>query len=139
MTSFAGALWTPRVSSLRAQMPPMCPDGGTNRAWPASGSKTLIQGQYSEASKPGTQSLSRNRGDRGGAGYEVRRGEVTESLVPGASPSTLQQEHQRRGQGEDQQQRVRENHGSRRSQVFSSAAPEQVRTSPRKSIQGNSS
>jgi hypothetical protein len=42
----AGALWTPRVSSLRAQIPAMCPDGGTNLAWPDSGSKTLIHGQY---------------------------------------------------------------------------------------------
>jgi len=45
-TSFAGALWTPRVSSLRAQIPATWPDGGTKRAWPESGSKTLIHGQY---------------------------------------------------------------------------------------------
>ena len=44
-TSLAGALWTPRWSSLRAQMPAMWPDGGTNFAWPDGGSKTLIQGQ----------------------------------------------------------------------------------------------
>ena len=28
-TSLAGALWTPRVLSVRAQTPAMCPDGGT--------------------------------------------------------------------------------------------------------------
>ena len=47
--SFAGALWTPRSPSLRAQIPAMWPDGGTNAAWPAIGSKTLIHGQYSVA------------------------------------------------------------------------------------------
>src|SRR6266699_3743671 len=36
-TSFAGALCTPRVSSLRAQMPAMWPLGGTKFAWPARG------------------------------------------------------------------------------------------------------
>ena len=40
---------------------------------------------------------------------------------------------------QEEEQRLREDHGSRRSQVFSNAAPEQVSTSPRKSIQGNSS
>ena len=44
-TSFAGALCTPRVSSERPQTPAMWPDGGTNAAWPLSGSKTLIHGQ----------------------------------------------------------------------------------------------
>ncbi len=45
-TSLAGALWTPRVASLRAQMPAMCPLGGTNTCLPATGSATLIHGQY---------------------------------------------------------------------------------------------
>src|SRR5437762_3409747 len=44
-TSLAGALCTPRVSSLRAQMPAMWPLGGTKFAWPASGSKNLTHGQ----------------------------------------------------------------------------------------------
>ncbi len=48
-TSLAGALCTPRVSSLRAQTPAMWPDGGTNLLVPVAGSKTLIQGQYSAA------------------------------------------------------------------------------------------
>ncbi len=46
MTSLAGALCTPRVSSLRPQMPAMCPHGGTNCMLPVAGSKTLIHGQY---------------------------------------------------------------------------------------------
>jgi hypothetical protein len=44
-TSLAGALWTPRVSSLRAQIPATWPAGGMNFAWPESGSKTLTHGQ----------------------------------------------------------------------------------------------
>ncbi len=36
-------------------------------------------------------------------------------------PRRSRTKHQRRGQGDQQEQRVRENHGSRRSQVFSSA------------------
>ena len=48
-TSLAGALCTPRVSSLRAQMPAMWPDGGTNLLVPVAGSKTLSQGQYAVA------------------------------------------------------------------------------------------
>ena len=43
MTSLAGALCTPRSLSLRAQMPAMCPDGGTAMGWP-SGPATLIHG-----------------------------------------------------------------------------------------------
>ncbi|HWN81174.1 MAG TPA: hypothetical protein VNM87_03680, partial [Candidatus Udaeobacter sp.] len=83
------------------------------------------QCQYTEASKPGAQPFSRNRGDRGSTGHEFRSGEVGEGLAPGARSATLQDEDQRRGQGNKQEHRVRENHGSRRSQVFSSAAPEQ--------------
>ncbi len=49
MTSLAGALCTPRVSSLRAHTPATCPDGGTNRLVPVAGSKTLMYGQYSAA------------------------------------------------------------------------------------------
>ena len=49
ITSLAGALWTPRVSSLRAQMPAMWPHGGTKTFRPVGGSMTLIHGQYSAA------------------------------------------------------------------------------------------
>ena len=49
ITSLAGALCTPRVSSLRPQTPATCPDGGTNTFWPVGGSNTLIHGQYSAA------------------------------------------------------------------------------------------
>src|SRR6266702_4224662 len=45
-TSLAGALWTPRVASLRAQMPATCPVGGTIVGRPVTGSITLIHGQY---------------------------------------------------------------------------------------------
>ena len=48
-TSLAGALCTPRVSSLRAQTPAMWPDGGMNLLVPETGSKTWTHGQYSEA------------------------------------------------------------------------------------------
>ena len=44
MTSFAGALCTPRVASLRAHTPAMWPLGGTNRLVPASGSNTFTHG-----------------------------------------------------------------------------------------------
>ena len=44
-TSLAGALCTPRVSSLRPQMPATWPLGGTNMFAPVAGSKTLIHGQ----------------------------------------------------------------------------------------------
>src|SRR6266508_5607802 len=46
MTSFAGAFQTPRVSSFRAQMPEMWPDGGTVTMPPLrlAGFATLIQG-----------------------------------------------------------------------------------------------
>src|SRR5216684_1992496 len=48
-TSLAGALWTPRVSSLRPQMPAMCPLGGTKTLAPVLGSNTLTHGQYRAA------------------------------------------------------------------------------------------
>ena len=48
-TSLAGALWTPRVSSLRPQMPAMWPLGGTKMFCPLDGSKTLTHGQYRAA------------------------------------------------------------------------------------------
>ena len=43
-TSLAGALCTPRSSSLRAQIPAMCPLGGTVVFLPVSGSMTSIHG-----------------------------------------------------------------------------------------------
>ena len=48
-TSLAGALCTPRVSSLRPQMPAMWPLGGTKMFLPVAGSTTLTHGQYSAA------------------------------------------------------------------------------------------
>src|SRR5688500_18330575 len=44
--SFAGALWTPRVSSLRAQTPAIDPLGGMNVPFPDTGSMTWTHGQY---------------------------------------------------------------------------------------------
>ena len=43
-TSFAGALCTPRVLSVRAQTPAMCPDGGTIIGRRVSGSITSSHG-----------------------------------------------------------------------------------------------
>ncbi len=43
-TSLAGALCTPRVSSLRAQTPAMWPDGGTCLLVPVAGSNTFTHG-----------------------------------------------------------------------------------------------
>ena len=48
-TSLAGALWTPRVSSVRAHTPATWPDGGTMIGRLDSGSMTSIHGQYSAA------------------------------------------------------------------------------------------
>src|SRR3954451_14883221 len=48
-TSLAGALCTPRLSSLRPQMPAMCPDGGRKMFFFEAGSKDLTHGQYRAA------------------------------------------------------------------------------------------
>ena len=45
MTSLAGALWTPRVASVRAQIPAMCPDGATSMSAPPSGSRMVMPGK----------------------------------------------------------------------------------------------
>ena len=44
MTSLAGALWTPRVPSVRHQTPATCPDGGIIIGRLVSGSMTSIHG-----------------------------------------------------------------------------------------------
>ena len=44
MTSFAGALCTPRVESTRDHTPAMCPDGGIIIGRRVSGSMTSIHG-----------------------------------------------------------------------------------------------
>ena len=44
VTSLAGALWTPRVPSVRAQTPATCPDGGTSSGRFVIGSMTSIHG-----------------------------------------------------------------------------------------------
>ena len=43
-TSLAGALWTPRLASVRHQTPATWPDGGTSIGWFVSGSMTSIHG-----------------------------------------------------------------------------------------------